>query len=213
MRARGALRMTTSRWMLAAALGALALVAAIYFLFPAGDRLGTALRYTARGSFCWFMLATTGSPLVTLFGDRFDWLSQRGRDFGLAFASAHSVHVGLVAWHLYDSPDPRLNASFVFFSVGVLLMYLLAFLSLSSALRSRLGLKIGRIVRTVGVEYIAFIFIADFHGRAFHDGFSKAVYLPLLALSVAGPLLRLAARAKRWLMALNEHFSPPLTGV
>jgi len=64
-----------------------------------GEKLGVALRATARWSFLLFWLAYAGGALATLFGPKFQALAHRGRDFGLSFASAHLVHLGLVARH------------------------------------------------------------------------------------------------------------------
>jgi hypothetical protein len=36
-------------------------------------------------------------------------LALHARDFGLAFASAHLAHVGLVAWLYYIAVDPPLS--------------------------------------------------------------------------------------------------------
>jgi hypothetical protein len=45
-----------------------------------------------------FWPAYTGSVLTTLFGPAFEPIKRRTREFGLAFASAHLVHLALVAW-------------------------------------------------------------------------------------------------------------------
>ena len=39
-------------------------------------------------------------------GPRFESLARRGRDFGLAFAAALSVHLGLVVWFCHISTPP-----------------------------------------------------------------------------------------------------------
>ena len=53
-------------------------------------------------------------------------------------------------------------------------------------------------VRTLGVEYITRVFVFDFAKKPFHGGIvNLLVYLPFLALAVAGPALRLAAALKR----------------
>jgi hypothetical protein len=57
-----------------------------------------ALRMTARWSFLLFWVAYAGGALATLFGPALAPLSGRGREFGLAFAAAHLVHIGLVIW-------------------------------------------------------------------------------------------------------------------
>ncbi|HEX3846331.1 MAG TPA: hypothetical protein VHV81_03040 [Steroidobacteraceae bacterium] len=198
--------MTTTRWMLAALGGGLVIVLCVYYLGPPGDKLSTALRATARWSLLWFTLATTGSALTTLFGSRFERLAQRGRDFGLSFAAAHLNHVALVAWYLVASREPHAFEPLMFFAVGLVWVYLLALLSLSGSLRSMLSARWWRIIRTVGVEYIAFVFLSELASRAFGKGPANLlVYLPFLAVSVCGPLLRIAALIKRWRLAMEAE--------
>jgi hypothetical protein len=161
------------------------------------QRLGIALRATARWSFLWFCLATYGGALATLFGASFQALARRGRDFGLAFASAHLVHVALVVWLLYVSPDPFPRLRLVIFSIGVFWTYVLAVFSLSSTLSARLGPRRWKTVRSIGVEYIAFAYAFEFGGRILDGNRANALhYFPLFAAAVGGPLLRIGASIK-----------------
>jgi hypothetical protein len=135
--------------------------------------------------------------LATLFGSRFLALARRGRDFELAFASAHLVHLGLVAWIYYASVILPAQSTLIFFGVGAFWTYLLAILSISHV-TAKLNPRFWRIVRTVGVEYIALAFLVDFAKNPFQGGVVNLIaYLPFLILAVAGPLLRLAAVVKR----------------
>jgi hypothetical protein len=165
---------------------------------PPTERLGMALRATARWSFVLFWLASTGGALSTLFGSSFHALKVRARDFALAFASAHLAHVGLIGWLYYTatgSPLPPSRA--VFFGIGIFWTYLLAILSIKRV-SEKLDPDAWRRLRTLGVEYINLIFIFDFANKPFHGGVNLLVYLPFLALAVAGPVLRLAAAVKRF---------------
>jgi len=73
----------------------------------------------------------------------------------------------------------------------------LAILSIKR-LSAGLNPKVWRTVRTLGVEYIALAFLTDFAKNPFEDGLASLLaYLPFQLLAVAGPLLRLAALAKR----------------
>jgi hypothetical protein len=188
---------TTREWMLGAATVSLGIVLVIGAEATPGERLGVALRATARWSFLCFWFASTGGALVTLFGARFQALAGRGRDLGLAFASAHLVHVGLVLFALYISATPFPHFKLVFFSVGVLWVYILALLSVKQV-SARLDPRTWRIMRTLGVEYIALVFLSDFAKKPFYGGVSSLlIYLPFFVMAIAGPLLRLAAAAKR----------------
>jgi hypothetical protein len=186
---------TTAKGMIAAFGVALALILIVVTAVPAG-KLTFALKATARWSFLLFWLASTGSALATLFGSRFVPLAARARDFGLAFASAHVGHLGLVAFLCYFYGGLDLPVS-IFFGIGVFWVYLLAALSFSPV-SAMLSPRAVRILRNIGVEYISLVFISDFVKNEFQDGFLNLInYLPFQVLAVTGPLLRFAALAKR----------------
>lgn len=191
-------KIKTAEWMVAAFLAGLAIFITVYAIAVPSQRLGIALRDTARWSFLWFCLATYGGVLTTLFGSRFQVLARHGRDFGLAFASAHLVHVALAVWFLYVSPEPFPRLPLVIFSIGVFWTYVLAVFSLSSKLSALLGPQRWKYVRTIGVEFIAFAYAFEFGGRILHGNRANAIhYLPLFAAAVGGPLLRIGATIKR----------------
>jgi hypothetical protein len=170
-----------------------------------GERVSMALRATARWSFLLFWLASAGPALATLFGSRFLPLARRARDFGLAFASAHLAHLGVVAWIYFTSVVVPLRSTLIFFGIAVFWTYLLAILSWNH-LSARLNPRVWRMVRTVGVEYIAFAFWTDFAMQTFADGIANFfVYLPFVTLAVAGPPLRLAAALKRLSESESEN--------
>ena len=181
----------------------LALLLVIGLGTRSGERVGLALRATARWSFLWFWLASTGGALFALFGSRFQALAQRARDFGLAFASAHLVHIGLAGFLLIALAVPFPRSKLIFFSIGAFWVYLLAFLSIKRV-AAHVELRTLRIVRIIGVEYITLVFIFDFYQRPFEGGIANLIiYLPLLAIAIAAPFLRLAAGLKRRAGRLN----------
>jgi hypothetical protein len=187
---------TTREWMAASFLVGLVIVLAVRAGAGPGERVDMALRATARWSFLLFWLASAGSALATLFGSRFQALAHRARDFGLAFASAHLAHLGVVAW-LYVSDNPPTRSTLIFFGIAAIWTYVLAILSINR-LSARLNPRVWRTVRTLGVEYIGLAFLTDFAKHPFQGGvLDVANYLPFLALAIAGPILRLAAWVKR----------------
>ena len=197
-------KIKTIEWMSAALLVALILVFAIYWAAAPSQRLGMALRATARWSFLWFCLATYGGALAALFGSSFQLLASRGRDFGLAFAAAQSAHVGLAIWLLFKSPVPFPRLQLIIFSIGVFWTYFLAMLSFSEALNARMGVRRSQNLRRIGVEYIAFAFAFEFGGRILDGNLANTLhYSPLFAAAVGGPLLRISAWIKR--RALREN--------
>jgi D-alanyl-lipoteichoic acid acyltransferase DltB (MBOAT superfamily) len=188
---------TTREWMAASFTVALAIVLIARGVAAPGEKVTLALRATARWSFLLFWLASTGSALATLYGARFQALARQARNLGLAFASAHLAHLGVVAWIYVSSSNPPERSTLIFFGIAALWTYTLAIFSikrLSAALNPRLW----RALRIVGVEYITLAFLVDFDKNPFQGGFANFVaYVPFLALAIAGPVLRLAALVKR----------------
>ena len=138
------------------------------------------------------------NALASLFGSTFQAVARRGREFGLAFASAHLVHVGLVVWLYQISLQPPVSrAAFVFFTTGLIWTYLLALFSIKR-LSQALGPGRWRTLRAVGLEYISFVFLSDFVTQPLHGNAKSLLgYLPFSILAVAGTALRLAAWARR----------------
>lgn len=175
------------------------LAALLLALFGAGER-GTAIALlaTARLSFLLFLAAYTGGAMATLFGPllfggAFAWLRRHGREFGLAFAAGHLVHVGLVGWLCWIGAAPGIG-TFVFFGTALVFTYGLALLSLRP-LQRMAGRSGWRLLRTVGMNFIAYAFAADFLKDPLAGGAKHQFeYLPFAVLAVAGPLVYVAAR-------------------
>ena len=180
---------TVLRWM-GSAFAASALLAAIVLaVFGAGEP-GTidAMRITARFSFLLFWLAYAGGGLALLIGPAVGFLRRHGRDFGLAFAAAHRVHIGLVGWLCWIGATPE-RRLFVFFVPPLVVLYVLALFSIPT-LQRRLGRSLWTVLRTVGMTYIAYAFGVDFVSAPFGGGATHVVmYAPFAILSVAGPML------------------------
>ena len=192
-------RDTTALWMGAAFCASLGLAVLVLVVSGADARgIQRALRVTARFSFVLFWFAYAGSALAALFGSPFQAVARRGREFGLAFASALLVHVGLVVWLYHISAEPPVStATLEFFGTGLMWTYLLALFSIKR-LGQALGPRLWRLLRLVGLEYISFAFLSDFITHPLHrDAQSLLGYLPFSILGVTGTTLRLAARARR----------------
>src|SRR6202012_4163132 len=128
-------------WMGAAFTAELAGAVMVLALLGTAER-GTdvALQLTARVSFLLFFPAYCSSALAALWGSPFDRFRWHGRDFGLAFAAAHVVHLGLVVWLCRIGAVPTV-ATFVFFGIAALWVYGLATLSID-----RLHRAVGHVV-------------------------------------------------------------------
>jgi hypothetical protein len=191
---------TTALSMAAAFLIAFMLALIILAIFGEGDRGTTiALRATARWMFLLFWLAYAGGAIAKLFGPRFNVLAQQGRAMGLAYASAQLIHVALIFWLFYLAAGP--GGAMLVFWAGIVCTYLLALFSWPR-LRDALGPHQWRIVRTIAMEYIAYVFAVDFIIIPLHEhgvGGYPLSYVPFAIMLVGGAGLRIAAVVRSWL--------------
>jgi hypothetical protein len=180
-------------WMAAAFCAELVLAAVILAVIGWGEK-GTivALRVTARLSFLLFWPAYAGGAMATLFGPTFDVLARHGRDFGLSFAAAHLVHIGLIVWLYHVSAHPpALTSWFILFEcIGLMWIYILAAFSIERV-RATLSPKFRRRLYAIGLEYIALVFFLNFFVIPIPPHPIQIVsYLPFSVLVVVGPILR-----------------------
>jgi hypothetical protein len=184
-------------WMAGAFSAAICLAAAMILTFGTGPQgISAALAATARLAFLFFLPAYAGSSLVALFGATFQPLKRYGRQLGLAFASALTVHLGLVTWLCLIGDAPG-RSTFIVFGTGVICAYAIALLSIGW-LRKVAGPSLWWLVRVLGMNYILYAFAIDFlnsplHGSALHI----ALYLPFVSLVLVAPALRIAAALRR----------------
>ena len=190
-------------WMIGALGGALAVAGTILADFGAGpDGLGQAIRYTARWAFLFFWLSYAGGALAILFGPAFAGLARRARSFGLAFATALQVHIGLVVWlGVVIGQIPLQGGLLWFFLVALFCTYLLVLLSFGIGIRN-LG-RLWRPVLFLGTTYVLIAFGRDFVLGALDlqtpQWVYVAEYVPFALLSLIAIPLRLAA-------FLRQHF-------
>lgn len=151
-----------------------------------------ALTVTARFSFLLFWPAYAGGAMAALFGPVFLPLKRHAREFGLAFAAAQLVHLGLVAWLCHLGAVPSAG-TFIIFGIAVFWLYLIAFFS-AGRLPQIVPAPVRRLIFFIGLNYIAYAFAIDFFVSPLQGGIKRVVfYLPFAILSVVGPMLRLAA--------------------
>jgi hypothetical protein len=187
---------------------ALALTAAVLAVLGTGEESArVALDVTARWSFLLFWMAYAGGPIAALFGPAFAPLARYGREFGVAFASAHLVHIGLIVW-LWQilGRVPLQGGLLVFFVVAIVWTYLLAALSFGR-LSEALGPRLWRLLMFLGLNYILIAFARDFvigmiHSwYAHHDFWQLVNYVLFASMCIAAPLLRFVVVAqRRWRM-------------
>jgi hypothetical protein len=174
------------------------------------DSLRVALRLTGRWSFLLFWLAYAGGATAELGGPSLAPLAGRGREFGLAYAAAQLIHMGLVI-RLYQitSRLPLPAKPFVLFTIGIFFTYLLAVFSVGG-LSKVLGSRGWRMLRIMGLNYILFVFAIDFVPAAIRGASHSRVehlvaYAPFAVMCVAAPLLILAAAAHRQLRMRSDR--------
>jgi hypothetical protein len=191
----------TATWTGTAFAIALAVATTVLVLRGAGNP-GTrlALELTARWSFLLFWLAYAGNAVAILFGVR--TLAGHARDFGLAFAAAHLVHIGLIVWLAHILGRAVLPPGlFWFFMAGLFWTYLLAGLSFGGA--KALGPTAWRWIRLAGMNYILVAFGRDFVLPVLYPKPAQVnlghfmFYAPFMVLAIAAPLLVVAAHARR----------------
>ncbi|HET7085685.1 MAG TPA: hypothetical protein VFI23_12990 [Rhizomicrobium sp.] len=179
---------------------ALAIAAAVLVLQGA-DNKGTrlALELTARWSFLLFWLAYAGNAVAALFG--VSGMAGRAREFGLAFAAAHLVHIGLIfRLGVILGRVPLSGGLLLFFLIALFATYLLAGLSFGGA--KALGAAWPPL-RFVAMNYILIAFGRDFLLPVLYPKPAQynvghfLFYAPFLLLSLAAPLLVLAASMRR----------------
>jgi hypothetical protein len=188
------IRRNTLAWMALALSASLGLAISIIAAFGINPGLSIALRATAGLAFLIFLPAYVGGPLTSLFGNAFLPVRRHARDFGLAFASAMVVHLGLVIWLCAIGKAPPVK-TFVVFGLAAVSIYLLALLSVRRV-RELLPQKFWPPLRVVTTNYIALAFIDDFKNFPVNDFYGDIAYLPFAALAIGGVILTLVAWAQ-----------------
>jgi hypothetical protein len=194
-------RSTDLLFMSSAVCASLALAAGVLAVFHVGERgISIALQLTGRLQFLLFWVAYSAGPLCVLFGSRFQPLARYSREFGLAFAAALLVHLGLVGLLCLIDKPPATDV-FIFFGVAAASAYLLALFSIPR-LQQALDSRLWWILSNISLNYIAYAFLSDFRNRPVSGGTEHIVeYLPFVTLALIGIALRIAAygkRAHRW---------------
>lgn len=199
-------------WMIGAVGGGLALAVAVligYGTGPAG--LTLAVRVTARWSFLFFWLSYAGGAMAILFGPAFAGLARQARAFGLAFAAALQVHIGLVIWLGVAIGQIPLHGRILwFFLLALFITYQLALLSFGIGMRS-LG-HLWRPLLFLGTTYILAAFGLDFVlgalNRETQHWLYFTAYVPFALLSLIAIPLRLGAFLRQRFESLPVSTEP-----
>ena len=174
-----------------AALGAIAIGFAL--VADRAEEWLLAARFTARLSFPLFLLVFVSTPwnqLAPSAASRF--VAKRRRSFGLAFATAHTIHLGALATYLHvigEHPAPQRLAVG---GAAYLGMFLMVATSNDASVRA-LGRRWRTLHRT-GLYLLWFVFAFTYTNRVVSRG---AEYVPQLVLVYAALGLRIAAWRRR----------------
>lgn len=174
----------------ATAAGAAAVLLGLGAAPTAVDGWRLAARWTARVSFLLFAPVYVASAWYRLApGTASRALMRRRRAAGLAFATAHTVHLAsLVTFFVVSGQSPE-PITIVVGGGAYLTMFAMAATSTDAAVR-RLGRNWKRL-HAFGIHYLWFVFAFSYYGRV---AAGDASYAPLLALALTGLGLRGVAR-------------------
>jgi DMSO/TMAO reductase YedYZ heme-binding membrane subunit len=191
---RAALRPRTAAFCAAAAAIALAAVASGWVQgADTAERWQLAARYTARAAFLLFLpvyVASAWNRLWPSAASRF--AMRRRRALGLAFATAHTIHLGaLTAFQVTKGEMP--DAVTIAVGGGAFVaMFALVATSNDAAVR-RLG-KRWRTLHRIGVHWLWFVFAFSYFGRVAEG---RLGFVPLLGAAVGALGLRIVAWRRR----------------
>ena len=158
------------------------------------ERWLLAARYTARLSFPIFVLVFVASSWNRLAPSRVSrFLVQRRRALGLAFATAHTIHLAALVTRNVVAGERPGAVTLLAGGSAYLVMFAMALSSNDSAVRL-LGRNWLRLHK-VGIYWLWFVFTVSYAKRTFG---ALPEFAPLFGLAVAALALRIAAsRARR----------------
>lgn len=185
---------------LSTALPLLIAVAAGVAAIALGARVGSdaleqarlAARWTARASFLVFLVVYCAPAAMRLFpSPMMRAIVRRRRQWGLAFALAHTIHLAALTHYMLLSGETRPVPVWILTGGAYALIYALALTS-NDASQRLLGRGWKRLHR-IGIHYIWFIFLLSYASRIaeparMHIGL---VFVPIMLAALG---LRLAAR-------------------
>lgn len=119
------------------------------------------LKLTARLSFMIYLVIFIARPLRQLITSNLTrWLVRERRSLGIAFASMHTVHLGLIAMRFSELPlFERPLIGTIFGATAYTLMYLMLLTSFDAPARA-IGPKNWKRLHKTGLYFIGFVFIA-----------------------------------------------------
>jgi methionine sulfoxide reductase heme-binding subunit len=174
------------RWMplfLALILGLLGVGIGMMLGANPADQANLAARWTARLALPFFFVAYAASSLLRMWpSDLTKTLMRRRRQWGLAFALAHTIHLAALGTNLIVFGEVSIDVGLIGGGLAYGLMYLMALTSNNWSVR-KLG-KYWKWLHRLGIHYTWLIFAQGAAGRLFEPDPEK-----FLSGLIAAPLL------------------------
>jgi len=176
-------------------LSLLAVAAGFYLGGDAAQQTQLAARYTARVAFPIFLIVYASSAIATLWpNEMIRGVLRTRRQWGLAFALAHGVHLVALITYFRVSGDTPKTISLALGGPAYVLIAMMAATSNDAAMRA-LGVWWKRLHR-LGIHWVWLVFTLSYLGRTI-DPERMAQGVVLFPIAAAAGLLRLAAWLKR----------------
>jgi methionine sulfoxide reductase heme-binding subunit len=151
------------------------------------EQANLAARWTARAAFPFFLVAYAASSLLRLWPSQLTKaLMRRRRQWGLAFALAHTIHLAALATNLLVFGETRPGLVLLGGGTAYALMYLMALTSNDWSMR-KLGRNWKRL-HTVGIHYSWLIFFQSYARSILLPDPDKWIWGLAFALLLVGAL-------------------------
>lgn len=155
-----------------------------------------AARYTARASFAVFLIVYLASSLFRLWRDGTTIaLVKRRRQWGLAFALSHTIHLAALAWYSITFQHAPRVATLLGGGLGYALLYAMVLTSNDASQRA-MGIWWKRL-HTVGIHWLWFIFTFSYFGRIFSPIDLRVQGMILFPVCIAALAIRVVAARRR----------------
>jgi DMSO/TMAO reductase YedYZ heme-binding membrane subunit len=178
-----------------AAVGACSIISASIVAFPEVDGWHHAARYTARFSFALFLIVFLVRPWHELWrSNATRWMMRNRRALGLAFATAHFIHLyALTRFRVGSEQIPNLGGQLIAGVTAYVLLTAMTVTSNDTAVRT-LGPRAWKYLHTVGIYWIWFFFLEVYVTRI---ASGQLFYIPFALIALAALGLRITARVSR----------------
>ena len=194
------MKSASKNWMVMLGVAVSATIFCAAFLNTLGltdEALGRLLRITARLAFLIFLVAFIARPLHGLFvTDTTRWLRRERRSFGLAFASMHTVHAGVIVLSANLNPDFGLLATRNAFGALVYLLILVMVITSFDGPARAIGAANWRRLHKTGLYVIGIAFLQTIVPRDSAE-LQDPARIALVMVTTAAILIRVAAYVKK----------------